>query len=203
MAFSGETLELGVAATPQAEAPRRTARKALVPVAVALALFGALFASRSSASAPEGEQIAGALSRLATQQTATYDDCKIMRMGAHGCVQKTTLLHNGSSIDCHEVSNFALDYFCGDNHTNTAAMMHLANAQLNAGNECDLVETFLSTCMSSEGIFCEAYSIQASVAAKNYLSCDSEATESANKGRKTPWFSSQNDTAAKHATNPK
>ena len=82
-------------------------------------------------------------------------------------------------------------------------MMHLANAQLNAGNECDLVETFLSTCMSSEGVFCEAYSIQASVAAKNYLSCDSEATESANKGRKTPWFSSQNDTAAKHATDPK
>ena len=68
------------------------------------------------------DRIASAMSRLATQQAATYDDCKIMRMGAHGCVSKTKLLHNGSSIDCHEVSNFGLDYFCGDNHTNSAAM---------------------------------------------------------------------------------
>merc|ERR1719408_712765 len=147
---------------------------------------------------PAGEAIAGALSRLATQRSATYDDCKIMRMGAHGCVSKSKLIHNGTSIDCHEVSNFALDYFCGDNHTNAAATTHMVSAQLSSGNECGLIETFLTTCMSSEGIFCEAYSIQATVAAKQYLSCDSD-SEDANKGRKTPWFSNQNASAVESA----
>merc|ERR1719408_458768 len=147
---------------------------------------------------PAGEAIAGALSRLATQQAATYDDCKIMHMGAHGCVSKKTLLHNGSMIDCHEVSNFGLDYFCGDNHTNSEAMTRLASSQIEAGNKCDLVETFLTTCLSTEGIFCEAYSIQASVAAKSYLSCDSS-VEDASSGRKTPWFSNQNSSAVSKA----
>merc|ERR1719231_1861701 len=144
---------------------------------LALALFGALFAShaRSGGAAADGDRIASAMSRLATQQAATYDDCKIMRMGAHGCVSKATVLHNGSSVDCHEVANFGLDYFCGDNHTNTAATTHMANAQINSGNTCGLVETFLTTCMATtDSVFCEAYSIQAKVAAKSYLSCDDD-----------------------------
>merc|ERR1711998_51679 len=102
--------------------------------------------------------------------------------GAHGCVSKATVLHNGSSIDCHEVSNFGLDYFCGDNHTNTAAVTHMAAAEIAEGNTCGLVGTFLTTCMASDNVFCEAYSIQATVAAKAYLGCDAASLETT--GRK-------------------
>merc|ERR1719217_1415044 len=94
-----------------------------------MALFGALFATSMSTREADASETAGAMQRLSTQRAATYDDCETMRHGAHGCVSKTKLLHNGTSIDCHEVSNFALDYFCGDNHTNSAALAHMVNPQ--------------------------------------------------------------------------
>merc|ERR1712216_157647 len=60
----------------------------------------------------------------------------------------------------------------GDNHTNTAALAHMVNTQYDAGNTCGLVETFLTTCMTSSDIFCKVYSIQAEEASKTYMGCD-------------------------------
>ena len=199
MSYTGETMELGAASTP-AEPTRRSLRSAVVPAALAMALFGALFAtSMRTREADPSEKIAGAMQRLSTQRAATYDDCETMRHGAHGCISKTKLLHNGTSIDCHEVSNFALDYFCGDNHTNTAALAHMVNTQYDAGNTCGLVETFLTTCMTSSDIFCKVYSIQAEEASKTYMGCDSDSTTTS---RKTPWFSNANASVSSDGPKP-
>ena len=206
-----ESVELGVAAEVATQQPerqstaRRVAAAAFVPALIALALLGASFVTSSARTTDQGaKQFGATLARLGSEGSdaaATYDDCTILKMGAHACVTKTTTIGD-SDLSCHELSNYGLDRYCkSENKTVTARAENYARKRIEAGEECDMIEMFLSTCFSTEGIFCEAYSIEASVAATSSMGCSSSDADSTSTSRKTPWFSNDDDKVA-NATTP-